>query len=113
MLFLPEYNISVGSGGGVSKFRRSVIRRSPVTGPARQSVIISGWPSPSFRHRYFYRSSVIAILQFVTAILGPSVFKLFTWVTCTSLGHFAQTNINSYNINNFTASPPQTTPYSW
>ena len=38
------------SGGRVSEFRRSVIRHSPATGPPvrhRQSVIISGLPSPS------------------------------------------------------------------
>ena len=71
----------ISSGGRVSKFCRSVIRHSPAAGPPvphHQSVIISGRPSPSvvspsLRHRYFHRVSVIAKLQFVTGILGPSV----------------------------------------
>ena len=44
------------SGGRVSRFRRSVIRHSPATGPS--------FISQSLCHRYFNRASVIANLQF-------------------------------------------------
>ena len=77
-------------GGRVSKFRRSVIRQRP----SRQSVIVS----PSLRHRYFNRLSVIAKLQFVTAILEPSVNKTVYMGNSTqfrnSLGHFSQTTFH-------------------